>query len=669
MCGICGFWSWPAKVSADETARTLGAMARLIAHRGPDDDQAWFDTDVGIGLGFRRLAILDLSPLGRQPMVSNCGRWVIVFNGEIYNFQDLRAELEAKGSSFRGHSDTEVLLAAVSQWGPVEALRRANGMLALALWDRQERELWLARDRLGKKPLYYGMGGRTLLFGSELKALTAHPAFNRQVDRDALGRYLQYGWVPGPSTIWQDVRKLPAGCYVRIGKDRVGEPQAYWSAWDAAARGAANPFQGSFADAVDSLETLLRDAVGRRMVADVPLGAFLSGGIDSSAVVALMQAQSPQPVKTFAIGFNEERYNEAPYAAAVAKHLGTDHTELYVSADDGLNAIPELAEIWDEPFADPSQIPTLAVSRLARERVTVCLSGDGADELFGGYSSYRSVMRKWNKISRKTLSARQADAKRKRAMSALGWRILSLIGGNAMLGEKLGGWATKQEERARYLDATDPLQLFAEKRERWDHPGLALGAKPIGNPLSDPRLRLSLPHPQESMMHLDAQTYLVDDVLVKVDRASMAVSLEMRAPLLDWRVAEFAFHLPLDYRIEPCGVGKRVLRGVLDRYVPKHLFDRPKSGFSVPIAQWLRGPLRDWAEDLLDPSRLAREGYLDAEAVGQVWRRHVSGWANFEYLLWSILMFQVWQQRWLTAQNETLANQERIPRVASAPAQ
>jgi asparagine synthase (glutamine-hydrolysing) len=599
-------------------------------------------------------------------MVSSCGRWVIVFNGEIYNFQDFRAELEAKGSIFKGHSDTEVLLAAVSQWGPEEALRRANGMLALALWDRQNQELLLARDRLGKKPLYYGSSGQTLLFGSELKALTAHPAFRREVDRDALGRYLQYGWVPGPSTIWQGVRKLPAGCFVRIGKDSIGEPEAYWSAGEAAARGAASPFQGSFEDAVDTLDELLGDAVERRMIADVPLGAFLSGGIDSSTIVALMQARSSRPVQTFAIGFHENAYNEAPYAAAVAKHLGTDHTELYVSANDGLNAIPELAEIWDEPFADPSQIPTLAVSRLARQSVTVCLSGDGADELFGGYNSYPSVMRKWNKISRKSLSARQADAKRKRAMSAWGWRILSQFGGDAMLNGKLGRWASKQRERAQDLDATDPLHLFAARRERWTNPTLAIGAEEMRTPISDPRLRRNLPLPQESMMLLDVETYLVDDILVKVDRASMAVSLEARAPMLDWRVAELAFRLPLPYRIGPDGIGKRALRGVLDRYVPRELVDRPKSGFGVPVAEWLRGPLREWVEDLLNPYKLKEEGYLDSDTVQRIWRQHLSGWCNFEFLLWAILMFQVWQRRWMAAEAPASSPQLLTPSLTGA---
>lgn len=646
MCGISGAWPFSAGLSPDALEARTGRMTRALVHRGPDQEGVWVDPEGGPGLGFRRLAILDLSPTGHQPMRSADGRWVCVFNGEVYNYQDLKAELAALGHGFRGTSDTEVLLAGITEWGVEGTLRRANAMLALAAWDRQERRLWLARDRLGKKPLYYGLCGDTLLFGSELKALAAWPSFERHIDRDALGAYLQYGWVPGPRTIWQGIAKLPAASLVSIERGRVGQPVAYWSARAAALEGAAAPFDGPFEAAVDTLDGLLRDSVARRMVADVPLGALLSGGIDSSTVVALMQAQSDRRVRTFSIGFKEAKYDEAPHAAAVARHLGTEHTELYVSAKDGQDLVPDLPEIWDEPFADPSQIPTYLVSRLARRHVTVALSGDGGDELFGGYTSYPSAMRSFAKIARRPLWWRRLAADPMRRTSEAGWGMLGTTGGRVGPGRR---WLGKLSDRARSYAAADPVELFAQRRARWPQPDLALGAGRLVTPLSDGSAWLRGIAPEQAMMHLDLVTYHVDDILVKVDRASMAVSLEMRAPLLDWRVVELAWRLPLAFRLHG-GEGKRVLRAVLDRYVPRALVDRPKAGFGVPVAAWLRGPLRDWAEELLDPARLAADGLLDRAAVRRIWHQHQSGWRNHEDLVWAILMFQAWHERWARAE-------------------
>jgi asparagine synthase (glutamine-hydrolysing) len=596
------------------------------------------------------LSILDLSAAGHQPMVSEDGRLVISFNGEIYNFLELRGELETRGHHFRGHSDTEVLLAAILQWGVEETLKRANGMLAFAVWDREERTLTLARDRLGKKPLYYGWFGETLVFGSELKALMRHPQFSAGVDRDALALFIRYAWLPSPWCIFEGVRKLPPASFVTVNAGmRSGEalPVAYWSARAAAEAGRREPFAGSLEDATDALESLLKDAVGKRMIADVSLGALLSGGIDSSTVVALMQTQSDRPVKTFCIGFHEAKYNEAGHAAAVARHLGTDHHELFVTPQDSLDLIPRLPELYDEPFADSSQIPTFIVSALARSQVTVALSGDGGDELFAGYNIYRRCLKQWEKWKRFPPGIRQRLAGWMRHAASRPWMADPAGDGPDPRRGRRQKYAAKLAKRAALLRGATPVEMLAEKRSHWDTLGeLVPGARDLPFVLSDPGRWADVGDPLQVMMQADMEGYMTDDILVKVDRASMAVALEVRCPLLDWRVVEFALTLPDELRIGSGG-GKRVLRSVLARHVPPALTERPKAGFGVPITEWVRGPLREWVESLLDERAMASEGLLDGRTVRRVWRQHLSGSHNHEQLLWSILMFRAWRAHWV----------------------
>lgn len=641
MCGIAGLLSARADTQAEVLERSVRAMADTLAHRGPDDAGTWVDAEAGVALGHRRLAILDLSPAGHQPMVSEDGRLVLSYNGEVYNFRELRAELEGGGHKFRGSGDTEVLLAAIGAWGLETALQRAWGMFAFALWDRARRVLWLARDRAGKKPLYYGSAGGRLLFGSELKALAAHPDFAAGIDRDALGLYLRYGWVPGPHSIYRGVRKLPAGSFVALAPGQAADavsPRPYWSAREVAERGAREPFAGSLEEAVEALDALLGDAVGRRMISDVSLGALLSGGIDSSTVVALMQARSARPVRTFSIGFREAGFDEAGHARAVAAHLGTQHTELYLEPADALALIPKLPELYDEPFADASQIPTFAVAKLARESVTVALSGDGGDELFAGYNVYTESLRRWRELEQTPRAARRARARALRTAGRLGWRLQARSAQPRRADERRPLFA-RLEKRARLLDATDAVDVFARKKAQ-DGRGLALGARPLRSLFEARAARADLDEPVRQMLYLDFVAYLGDDILVKVDRASMGTSLEVRCPLLDHRVVELAWSLPLEMRLGDGG--KRVLRRLLARYVPPTLIDRPKAGFSVPVEHWLRGPLREWGESLLDEGRLRREGFLDPAGVRRIWRQHQLGWLSRDQLLWNVLMFQAW---------------------------
>ena len=641
MCGITGFIDF-AKASSEEHLRSLAAaMANTLTHRGPDGGDAWADAGAGVALGHRRLSIQDLSPAGRQPMHSADGRYVIVFNGEIYNFRDLQQELAALGHGFRGHSDTEVLLAAIVQWGLPQTLPRLLGMFAFGLWDRQEQTLFLARDRAGKKPLYYGRCGNSFLFGSELKALRRHPGFEDEIDRDALAGFLQHSWVPGPRSIYRAIRKLPAGCSLALGAG--GEPliQAYWDAAEVARSGEREPFQGSMTDAADELERLLLDATERRMISDVPLGALLSGGFDSTTVVSLMQRLSDRPVKTFTIGFDEADYDESVHARAIVEHLGTDHTELTVTHDDALEVIPQLPEMYDEPFADASQIPTYIVSRLARSRVTVALSGDGGDELFAGYKRYRRALRDARRWSGMPGGLQLGVARLLRAGERLGWRVLQPPPG----ADSMPGWrrfAAGLDRNAATLTTSDPVRLFARLRARTDS-GAALvpGAHDIDYPLGDVAAAANLAEPMQGMMLYDFTSYLVDDILVKVDRASMAVSLEVRSPFLDHRVVEFAWRLPLALRWGERG-SKLVVRELLKRYVPPALTERPKAGFGVPVGEWLRGPLRDWAESLIDPGRIRSQGLLDEPGVTTLWRQHLCGWRDHSDVLWSVLMFQAW---------------------------
>ena len=662
MCGITGFLAPAGRYDEERLEALAQAMSRTLAHRGPDGFGVWSDAGAGITLAHRRLSIQDLSEAGTQPMVSACGRYVISYNGELYNFRALRHELIALGHGFRGQSDTEVALAAVSQWGLDRALERFQGMFAFALWDRERRELSLVRDRVGKKPLYYGWCRGSFLFASELKALRPHPDFDPEIDHDALGLLIRYSFIPTPYSIFRSIRKLTPGTRLTVSLDdahREGQSRTYWSAREVAERGEHRPFGGDMTAAVDELDALLRDAVQGRMVADVDLGALLSGGIDSTTVVALMQTLSPRAVKTFTIGFREPEFNEAEHAKAIAHHLGTEHTELYVTARETLDMIPRLPTLYDEPLADASAIPTYIVSRLARSRVTVALSGDGGDELFGGYTRYLSTLRQWERWKRYPLVLRRAGAGALRRAARLGRQGPAEAGAIRSSRRPV---AAKAEKKARRLGAADPVDLFTRVSAYWDEPGdVVLGARSVPSTLDDPDLRATVSQPLQAMMYLDFMGFMLDDILVKVDRASMAVGLEVRSPFLDQRVVELAWSLPLGLRVGPGG-GKYVLRTLLERYVPRTLTERPKRGFNVPVAEWLRGPLRPWAEALLEPRRIEAEGLLDPKTVTRLWHQHLGGWGNRKNVLWSILMFQAWHEAW----ERPSARQGEPPLPASA---
>lgn len=647
MCGIVGVLGAAERSSFDAS---IGGMTYALRHRGPDAGDAWIDAAAGIALGHRRLSILDLSPAGAQPMHSKCGRYVVVFNGEIYNFAELRLALAARGADFVGHSDTEVLLAGFSAWGIEDTLKRSNGMFAIALWDRRERLLHLARDRLGEKPLYYGWHEGAFLFASELKALHAWPNFRPEIDRDVLALYLRHNYVPDPHCIYRGFHKLVPGTFITAKADAAKQlpmPRVYWSMTDAAARAKREPLAISREESVQVLERALSESVGLRMVADVPLGAFLSGGIDSSTIVALMQAQSPRPVRTFSIGFTVPDYDEAPHARAVAKHLGTDHTELYVSPEETQAVIPELATMYDEPFADSSQVPTYLVSALARRHVTVAMSGDGGDELFAGYSRYASATELWRRQQRLPLGVRQIAARLLTAVTPLGWdRIFALSKPvlPARLRHPMPG--DKVHKLAGLLAIDLPLAMYQRLISLWQSPDeIVLRAR---EPASISALAETLPSGidfVEQMMLLDTLHYLPGDILTKVDRASMAVSLEARVPFLDHNVVELAWRMPHDWKVRD-GSGKWILRELLAHHLPRELFERPKMGFGVPIDSWLRGPLREWAESLLAESRLKAAGYFDPVPVRAIWRAHLAGGQNLQYLLWGVLMFEAWRERW-----------------------
>lgn len=653
MCGIAGFFQANG-LDADHSSVIAARMGEKIAHRGPDDGGVWCDAKDGIAMSHRRLSILDLSAAGRQPMTSAAGRFVVVFNGEIYNHLDMRLELDKNAVSgvnqannrWRGHSDTETLLAGFDVWGVEATLRRAVGMFAIALWDRAQRSLTLARDRLGEKPLYYGWQGETFLFGSELKALKAHPAFCAAIDRNALALLMRHNHVPAPYSIYQGIRKLLPGSLLTVSAtNRDASTKPFWDLRQVVANGFARPFTGSPDHAVDTLDALLRDAVAKQMTADVPLGAFLSGGVDSSAVAALMQVQSSRPIKTFTIGFRESDYNEAEHAMVVARHLGTDHCELYVTPQQALDVIPRIPTIYDEPFADASQIPTFLLSEMTRQHVTVSLSGDGGDELFGGYNRYVLAQRLWSKLSRLPEGVRSTLAHMIKSVGPRQWTalfgpvqsFLPAAIAQANIGDKL-------HKGAGVVAAKTPADLYRLLVSQWPDPTeLVRGATEPPTVLSDPEKQPQTDHFVHQMMALDLLTYLPDDILTKVDRAAMGVSLETRVPMLDHRVVEFAWSLPLAYKVRD-GVGKWPLRQVLYRYVPKELIERPKQGFGVPIDSWLRGPLREWAEALLDESRMRQEGFFHVEPIRQKWVEHLSGKRNWHAQLWCVLMFQQWYQ-------------------------
>lgn len=642
MCGVAGLIQFNPGRAPAELEALARTMSGAIAHRGPDADGVWSDAACGVAFAHRRLSIIDLTAAGAQPMASHSGRFTVTFNGEIYNYEELRAQLPP--AQWNGHSDTEVLLQAFEVWGIEAALKRCVGMFSLAVWDAKERELTLARDRLGEKPLYYGIAAGMLLFASELKALTVVPGWSGEIDRTALDAYMRYAAVPAPHSIYRNVRKLPAACTLRVPLAQVPcalelVPVPYWSLEHVAAQ---PPLYLGDAEAVDELETLLKRAIAGQMVADVPVGAFLSGGIDSSTIVALMQAQAARPVKSFSIGFNEPGYNEAEHARAVAAHLGTDHTELYVTPDEARAVIPMLPAMFDEPFGDSSQIPTYLVSKLARSQVTVSLSGDGGDELFGGYNRYFWAQKYWARMRGLPGFARALASAGVHALSPEAWdnlwKILPRRAQLAQPGDKL----YKLADLMRARDGREAYTwLIAQHRER---DSLVLGVQtppPAGDHAlwNAPGRSLA-----DNMMLADAIGYLADDIMVKVDRATMAVALEGRAPFLDHRVAEFAFRLPVAQKINN-GVGKWLLRQVLYRYVPAALVERPKMGFGVPIDSWLRGPLKAWADGLLDPSRLRAEGYLRVDLVRHAWDVHQSGRRNLQHFLWNVLMFEAWLEK------------------------
>ena len=641
MCGVAGILG-PAS-----DAETVTRMIRALAHRGPDDEGIWVDGGAKLALGHKRLAIVDLTLAGHQPMLSSSSRYVITFNGEIYNHAELRRELAAGGHeiAWRGHSDTETLLAGFDIWGIKATLRKASGMFALALWDRKDRVLTLARDRLGEKPLYYGRqhgSNGPFLFASELKALQQHPQFDPEIDRAALRLFVRYLGVPGPLSIYRGISKVVPGTILTL-RPGASEPtvEEYWSGAEVARVGVANPVSFSPEEAADELERILERAVGRQMMADVPLGAFLSGGIDSSTVVTIMQKLSDRPAKTFSIGFHEQSYNEAEHAKAVAAHLRTEHTELYVSPNEAMAVIPKLPAMYDEPFADSSQIPTYLVSALAREQVKVALSGDGGDELFGGYDRYLITANLWGKIANVPRPLRAAAAKALTIIPADAWtRFGNKAGGllpRTLRFQRLGD---KVHKGAGMLVSRSLDELYDGMLSLWRDPQFVIGTVPESTAAFDEAEYLGDLGGAERMMAKDMLGYLANDILTKVDRAAMAVSLETRVPLLDPEVVDFAWRLPLDMKIRG-GTTKWLLRKVLYRHVPEKLLDRPKMGFGVPLDLWLRGPLRDWAESLLDERRLDQEGFFRPKEIRSCWNAHLGGHNN-QFKLWTILMFQSW---------------------------
>lgn len=644
MCGITGFIS-SAHIDSEDI-NVIKKMADRISSRGPDSCGYW--TDAVVALGHRRLSILDLSDHGAQPMHSLSKRYTLIFNGEIYNNSDLRAELDVNHILWRGHSDTETLLAGFDLWGVKNTVQKCIGMFAFAVWDNFNRNLILCRDRIGEKPLYYGWQkgdrGDAFLFGSELKALTVHPFFSASISRNSLCLLMRHNCIPAPYSIYHGIFKLEPGSLLTVSLEHQ-EPkiESYWSSANSVIAAMDEPFSGSPEQAIIELEEVLTSAVRRQMTADVPVGAFLSGGIDSSTIVAMMQKLSVNPVKTFTLGFDVEGYNEAIHAKAIAKHLGTDHTELYVSPRQALEVIPHLASLYCEPFSDSSQIPTYLVSKLARQQVTVSLSGDGGDELFCGYNRYVLTQKLWRSLSVLPVGVRHLASRGLTALSPKGWNVLmAMLQGFLPNALQLASPGDKLHKAAGVLTAKSVDELYLGLVSQWADPAsVVIGGREPPTLLTSHSIELDCLDEIQKMMVLDVLTYLPDDILVKLDRASMGVSLESRVPFLDHRLMEFAWSLPQNLKLRE-GTSKWVLRQVLYRHVPKEFIDRPKMGFGVPIGDWLRGPLLEWAEELLDESRLLREGYFHPKPIRQKWTEHLSGKRNWQHHLWTVLMFQAW---------------------------
>jgi len=643
MCGIAGFLDTSSNRTNDQLFSVADAMNRTLVHRGPDAGDIWVDAATGIALAHRRLSIIDLSSAGAQPMHSACGRYVLIYNGEIYNAGEIRTDLKKHSVIFMGHSDTEVLLEACARYGVKETVKRAVGMFSFALWDRRDRVLYLVRDRLGKKPLYWGNVSDLLLFGSELKALRAHSGWKPEINRDALAGYMRLNYVAAPYTIYEGIYKLPPATILTVASGREPAMETYWSMKDVVTSGLANRNHHNETDLISETESMLEEAVSCRMVSDVPLGAFLSGGLDSSTVVALMQKNSGRRIRTFSIGFSEDQFNEAVYAGKVAEHLGTDHTEFYVSPDDALSVIPQLPEIFDEPFSDSSQIPTYLVSRETRQHVTVALSGDGGDEVFAGYNRYLYADKLMRRLNMLPDVVNHLLARIICSVPPDRWSRLT---GYLPRRMKIPALGDKLYKLAEVIDRDSSVN-YRKLVSHWYQPeDLVIGSREPPGILMDDKFVSGVDSTNEKMQLLDTVTYLPDDILTKVDRTTMSVSLEARAPFLDHRLIEHAWKLPLDMKVRN-GQGKWVLRQILYRHVPRELVERPKTGFAMPIADWLRGPLRDWVETLLDKNKIHEQGYLKYAPVKQKWDEHLSGQRNWQYDLWDVLMFQAWLERWM----------------------